>query len=103
MTIGRTEDPGNPKLATAFEAASLFGLDRGTHLGQRTEVRANRPDTCTPSTTVTLIFLLHPRGRPHMRRKPRKLVAVALANKMARTIWALLARGGVYRAPAPAA
>lgn len=36
-------------------------------------------------------------------RKPRMLVAVALANKMARTIWALLAKGGVYRAPAPAA
>jgi transposase len=36
-------------------------------------------------------------------RKPRMLVAVALANKMARTIWALLARGGVYRAPAVAA
>jgi transposase len=36
-------------------------------------------------------------------RKPRMLVAVALANKMARTIWALLAKGGVYRAPAPVA
>jgi len=36
-------------------------------------------------------------------RKPRMLVAVALANKMARTIWALLAKGGVYQAPAPAA
>lgn len=29
-------------------------------------------------------------------RKPFKLVAVALANKMARIVWALLARGGVY-------
>src|SRR5215813_14063827 len=36
MTIGRTEDPGNPCFALAFEAASLCGLDRGTHLGQRT-------------------------------------------------------------------
>lgn len=33
-------------------------------------------------------------------RKPRMLVAVALANKMARIAWALMARGGVYRAPA---
>jgi transposase len=33
-------------------------------------------------------------------RKPRMLVAVALANKMARIVWALLTRGGVYRAPA---
>ena len=29
-------------------------------------------------------------------RKPRMLVAVALANKMARTAWALIARGGIY-------
>jgi transposase len=36
-------------------------------------------------------------------RKPRMLVAVALANKTARIVWALLAKGGVYRAPALAA
>lgn len=36
-------------------------------------------------------------------RKPRMLVAVALANKMARVVWALLVRGGVYRTPALAA
>jgi transposase len=36
-------------------------------------------------------------------RKPRMLVTVALANKTARIIWALLAKGGVYRAPAAAA
>ena len=31
--------------------------------------------------------------------KPTKLVAVALANKMARTIWALMVKGESYRAP----
>jgi transposase len=31
---------------------------------------------------------------------PPMLVRVALANKMARIVWALLARGEVYRAPA---
>jgi transposase len=36
-------------------------------------------------------------------RKPFKLVAVALANKNARIVWALLARGGVYRTDATAA
>jgi len=36
-------------------------------------------------------------------RKPRMLVTVALANKMARIVWALLAKGGVYRAPVAAA
>jgi transposase len=35
-------------------------------------------------------------------RKPPMLVRVALANKMARIVWALLARGGVYRAPVAA-
>jgi transposase len=35
-------------------------------------------------------------------RKPRKLVAIALANKMARMIWAMLTRNESYRAPVPA-
>jgi transposase len=33
-------------------------------------------------------------------RRPFKVVAVALANKMARVAWALLVKGGPYRAPA---
>ena len=36
-------------------------------------------------------------------RKPRMLVTVALANKTARIVWALLVKGGVYRAPVAAA
>ena len=36
-------------------------------------------------------------------RKPRMLVTVALANKTARIVWALLAKGGAYRAPVAAA
>ena len=32
-------------------------------------------------------------------RKPPMLVRVALANKMARIVWALMARGGVYKSP----
>lgn len=35
-------------------------------------------------------------------RKPRMLVTVALANKMARIVWALMAHGGTYRARAVA-
>ena len=35
-------------------------------------------------------------------RKPRLLVTVALANKMARIAWALMAHGGTYRAQAAA-
>jgi transposase len=36
-------------------------------------------------------------------RKPFKVVAIALANKMARIAWALLAKGGRYRVPRLAA
>jgi transposase len=38
-----------------------------------------------------------------MARKPRMLVTVALANKTARIVWAVLAKGEVYRAPVAAA
>jgi transposase len=37
-----------------------------------------------------------------LERKPRMLVAVALANKMARIAWALMVGGGVYKVPAAA-
>ena len=36
-------------------------------------------------------------------RRPFKVVAVALAHKMARIVWALMVKGGVYRAAVPAA
>ncbi len=35
-----------------------------------------------------------------IRRKPRILVAIALANKMARQIWAMLTKNESYRVPA---
>jgi len=38
--------------------------------------------------------------RALLMRKPRKVVAVALANKMARIAWVLMTRGQVYRRPA---
>jgi transposase len=37
-----------------------------------------------------------------LQRKPRMVVAVALANKNAHIIWALLTQGGVYKDPAVA-
>jgi transposase len=42
-----------------------------------------------PSVSAWLLALLA--------RKPRKLAAVALANKMARIVWAMMTRGEVYR------
>ena len=37
-----------------------------------------------------------------LKRKPVRLATVALANRTARIVWALMARGGVYRATGPA-
>lgn len=49
----------------------------------------------------------HPDKHPWIMRllakKPAKLVAVAVANKMARIAWAIMAKGGIYRAPELAA
>ena len=41
--------------------------------------------------------------RGMLTRKPPMLVCVALANKMARMVWALMARGGVNQSPVTAA
>lgn len=47
-------------------------------------------------------------GRPTwlgqlLKRKPRMVVAIALANKMARSIWAMLTKGEDYKNPTTAA
>lgn len=48
----------------------------------------------------------HPEKHPWimklLARKSAKLVAVAVANKLARIAWAIMAKGGTYRAPTPA-
>jgi len=41
--------------------------------------------------------------RRMLARKPKLLVAIALANKMAREVWAMLAKGEAFRVPAVAA
>jgi transposase len=50
---------------------------------------------------------LHPEKYPWLTRllarRPFRVVAIALANKMARIAWALLAKGGTYQAPRLAA
>ncbi len=38
-----------------------------------------------------------------LERRPRKVAAIALANKIARVVWAMMARGEVYRRPPAAA
>jgi transposase len=78
--LGRISKMGNPTLRT------LLVLGATAVLGH---ARRGAP---VPAWVTSL-----------MARRPFKVAAVALANKMARTVWALLARGGEYRRPAAAA
>ena len=61
------------------------------------------------ANSVIIKWHVHAAARPGtwlagmLTRKPPMLVRVALANKMARIVWALMARGGVYQSPATAA
>jgi transposase len=56
------------------------------------------------ATAVIRHARVHPDKHPWLTKllgkMPAKKVAVALANKMARIAWAVLAKGGTYRAPA---
>lgn len=56
-------------------------------VGAMSVIRFAKPGSKSPS--AWLLQLLE--------RKPRKLAAVALANKMARIIWAMMSRGEAYR------
>jgi transposase len=58
-------------------------------LGATAAIRAAKPGRASP----WLLALVA--------RKPKKLAAVALANKMARTLWAMMVSGEVYRRPTP--
>ena len=63
------------------------------HANPRVTPAGKRP-TGRPAPSQWLLNLLS--------RKPRKLAAVALANKMARIVWAMMTSGEAYR-PRPAA
>ena len=58
-------------------------------LGATAVIRFARPGRPLP-------WLLNP-----LARKPKKLAAIALANKMARTLWAMMVSGELYRRPLP--
>lgn len=59
-------------------------------LGATTAIRHARPGSRTASPWLMAL----------LKRKPRKLAAIALANKMARIVWAMMERGTAYRLPA---
>jgi transposase len=78
-------------------------LGRVTRMGERSLRRL----LILGASSVTKVAARHPLRASAwlagmLARKPRMLVTVALANKIARTVWALMAHGGCYRAPAVA-
>src|SRR4051794_30063971 len=80
-------------------AAVIWTRSANSHTGPRQIGRAScreKVETSEVAASLKRKFPLPGRGRPQM-------VTVALANKTARIVWALLVKGGVYRPPAPAA
>lgn len=103
-------DPGGFKSARHF--AAWIGLTPKAHSSGGKErlgriSKMGNPELRSLLVTGAASVLRHvrtdDRARPWLRnllgRRPFKVVAVALANKTARIIWALLTRGGVYRNP----
>ena len=79
---------GKERLGRVSKAGNRY-LRRLLFLGAMARIRARRGRRST-ATSDWLDRMLE--------RKPVKVVAIALAARMARTIWALIARGGSYRA-----
>src|SRR5215212_171636 len=104
-------DRDNQAATPYFEYATLIWTrSANSHAGRRS-MAAQRPDRWQHPTTrhgIPDVFPC-PEGGVHrwlarmLARKPRMLVTTALANKMARIVWALLVKGGTYRVPAVAA
>ena len=109
LTLALTVDPGRfnsgrhfaawlgltPKEHSTGGRQRLGGISRAGNqrlrqllvVGAMAVVRYAKPGSETAS--AWLLALLE--------RKPRKLAAVALANKMARIVWAMMATGEAYR------
>ncbi|MDH2357514.1 IS110 family transposase [Bradyrhizobium sp. SSUT112] len=109
----RTSVPDASAFATARDFAAWAGLTpRAQSSGGKDRLgaiskRGNRQLRTLLIVGATSIVKLAKRGlkvplwvRSALQRRPVKVISVALANKIARTIWALLVKGGIYQAPA---
>jgi transposase len=80
-------------------------------LGATARIKAAKPSATKPSATkpsATKPSATKPSKAPQwlldlIARRPKKVAAVALANKMARTLWAMMVTGELYREPTPQA
>lgn len=106
-------DPGGFKSARHFSA--WLGLTPKPHCSGGKERRGGiskmgdatlRSLLVVGATSVLRVARKDARARPWLKallaRRPFKVAAVALANKMARIVWALLNKGGNYRPSEPA-
>ena len=78
---------GGKRRLGGISKAGNTRLRRLLVVGAMAVIRHARPDRGTPSAWLTGLLA----------RRPRKVAAVALANKIARVIWAMMARGEAYR------
>lgn len=103
-------DPGGFKSARHF--AAWLGLTPRQHSSGGKERMGRISKMGNPelrsllvlgATSVLRIARKDDRARPWLKaliaRRPYKVAAVALANKTARIVWALLNKGGIYRRP----
>src|SRR6516165_9825258 len=101
MRNGRDRRSENPRCATRGKSAYFWlGPISGSHQGpqpQRLHSEAGYMAAPERFADTPDSFPLHRGRRPYMARRPFKVVAIALANKLARIAWALLASGGHYR------
>ena len=109
LTMALTVEPAN--FASALHLAAWLGLTPKEHstggkqrLGKISKAGNERLRQLLVIGAMAVIRFAKPGSKSAsawllnlLERKPRKLCAVALANKMARIIWAMMARGKAYR------
>jgi transposase len=109
ITLALTIEPGN--FASGRHLAAWLGLTPKEHstggkqrLGRISKAGHERLRQLLVVGATSVIRHARPAGTSAsawllqlLERKPRKLAAVALANKMARIVWAMMARGEAYR------
>ena len=109
LTMALTVEPQN--FASARHFAAWLGLTPKEHstggkqrMGKISKAGNERLRQLLVMGALSVIRFAKPGSRSAsgwllqlLERKPRKLAAIALANKMARIIWAMMARGEAYR------